>query len=39
MDFKEIGFQVWIGFIWLRETKDRDWWWPLVNTVMNLQVL
>jgi hypothetical protein len=24
---------------WIQLAQDRDWWWALVNTVMNLQVL
>jgi hypothetical protein len=32
---REIGQE---GVDWLHPTLDRDWWWVLVNTVMNLQV-
>jgi hypothetical protein len=35
MDFKEIG---WEGVYWIHLTQDRDQWWTVVNTVMNLQV-
>jgi hypothetical protein len=31
MDFREIE---WVGMEWI----DRDQWWALVNTVMNLRV-
>jgi hypothetical protein len=23
---------------WIDVAEDRDWWWPLVNVVMNLRV-
>jgi hypothetical protein len=35
MDLKEIGLQ---GVDWIHLAQDRDQWWSLVNTVMNLQV-
>jgi hypothetical protein len=35
MDLKEIGFGD-VG--WIRWAQDRDRWWALVNTVMNLRV-
>jgi hypothetical protein len=35
MDLTEIG---WEGVEWIHLAQDRDWWWALVNTVMNLQV-
>jgi hypothetical protein len=28
----------WKGVGWMHLTENRDWWWALVNTVMNLQV-
>jgi hypothetical protein len=35
MDLREIGF----GDVdWIDLAQDRDWWWALVNTVMNLRV-
>jgi hypothetical protein len=36
MDRKEIG---WEGVDWIHLTHDRDQWWALPNTVMNLRVL
>jgi hypothetical protein len=35
MDFREIG---WDGMDWVDMAKERDQWWALVNTVMNLRV-
>jgi hypothetical protein len=35
MDLKEIG---WESVEWIHLAQDRDWWWALVNMVMNLQV-
>jgi hypothetical protein len=35
MNFKEIG---WEGVDWIPVAQDRDHWWDLVNTVMNLGV-
>jgi hypothetical protein len=36
MDLREIG---WGGVDWIQLAQDRDRWWALVNTVMNLRVL
>jgi hypothetical protein len=36
MDLGEIG---WRGVEWIHLAQDRDRWWALVNTVMNLRVL
>jgi hypothetical protein len=36
MDLREIG---WGGVEWIHLAQDRDWWWALVNAVMNLWVL
>jgi hypothetical protein len=36
MDLGEIG---WWGSEWIHLARDRDWWWAVVNAVMNLQVL
>jgi hypothetical protein len=36
MDLREIGW----GYVeWIQLAHDRDRWWAVVNTVMNLQVL
>jgi hypothetical protein len=35
MDLREIG---WEGVNWIDLAQDRDQWWTLVNTVMNLWV-
>jgi hypothetical protein len=35
MDLREIG---WEGVDWMHWAQDRNQWWPLVNTVMNLRV-
>jgi hypothetical protein len=35
MDLTEIG---WEGVDWIHLAEDRDRWWAVVNTVMNLQV-
>jgi hypothetical protein len=35
MDVREIGLE---GVFWINLALDRDWWWVLVNMVMNLQV-
>jgi hypothetical protein len=35
MDLREIG---WGGVAWIHLAQDRDHWWAVVNTVMNLQV-
>jgi hypothetical protein len=36
MDLEEIGWGV---VEWIHLAQDRDRWWDLVNTVMNLRVL
>jgi hypothetical protein len=36
MDLREIGLE---GVDWIRLAQDRDRWWVLVSTVMNLRVL
>jgi hypothetical protein len=36
MDLRDTG---WGGVEWIRLIQDRDRWWALVNTVMNLRVL
>jgi hypothetical protein len=33
MDRKEMG---WKGVDWFHLNQGRDWWWALVNTVMNI---
>jgi hypothetical protein len=35
MDLMEIG---WGCMYWIDMAQDRDQWWALVNTIMNLQV-
>jgi hypothetical protein len=35
MDLREIG---WDGMDWIDPAQDRDQWWALVNTGMNLRV-
>jgi hypothetical protein len=35
INLREIG---WGGMDWIDLAKDRDQWWALVNTVMNLRV-
>jgi hypothetical protein len=35
MDLREIG---WEGVDWIHLAQDRDQWWTLVNTVMNLRI-
>ena len=35
MDFQEVG---WGGMDWIDLIQDRDRWWALVNTAMNLRV-
>jgi hypothetical protein len=35
MDLREIE---WDGMDWIKLAQDRDQWWALVNTVMNLRV-
>jgi hypothetical protein len=36
MDLRQIG---WGNVQWPQLTQDRDRWWALVNTVMNLRIL
>jgi hypothetical protein len=36
MDLREIK---WKGVVWMHLAQDRDQWWALVNTIINLQVL
>jgi hypothetical protein len=36
MDLREIG---WGNVDWIKLAQERDRWWALVNTVMNLRVL
>jgi hypothetical protein len=36
MDLREIG---WDGMDWIDLAQDRDQWWALLNTVMNLRIL
>jgi hypothetical protein len=36
MDLREIG---WEGVYWIHLAEERDWWWAVVNMVMNLWVL
>jgi hypothetical protein len=36
IDLRERGCE---GVDWIHLAQDRDQWWDLVNTVMNLQVL
>jgi hypothetical protein len=36
MDLRELG---WGSVDWIQLAQDRDRWWALVNTVMNLRVL
>jgi hypothetical protein len=35
MDLREPGIE---GVDWIHLVQDRDWWWALVNMIMNLQV-
>jgi hypothetical protein len=35
MDLREIG---WDGVDWIDVAQDRDQWWAVVNTVLNLWV-
>jgi hypothetical protein len=35
VDLREIGCG---GMDWTHLAQDMEWWWALVNTVMNLQV-
>jgi hypothetical protein len=36
MDLRDIG---WGSVEWTQLAQDRDRWWAIVNTVMNLQIL
>jgi hypothetical protein len=36
MDVREIG---WGSVEWIHVAENRDWWWAVVNAVMNLQIL
>jgi hypothetical protein len=36
MDLRVIA---WVSIEWIQLAQDRDQWWALVNTVMNLRVL
>jgi hypothetical protein len=36
MDLRELG---WGSVDWIQLAQDRDRWWAVVNTVMNLRVL
>jgi hypothetical protein len=36
MDFRKI---VWGCVQWIKLAQDRDWWWALVDTAMNLRVV
>jgi hypothetical protein len=38
MDLRELGSGGG-GAEWIRLAQDRDWWWTVVNTAMNLRVL
>jgi hypothetical protein len=33
MDLREMG---WGSVKWIQFAQDRNWWWVLVNTMMNL---
>jgi hypothetical protein len=35
MDLRDIG---WDGMDWIGLAEDRDYWWTIVNTLMNLRV-
>jgi hypothetical protein len=35
MDLRDTG---WGGVDWIGQAQDRDWWWTLVNMVLNLRV-
>jgi hypothetical protein len=34
IDLQEVGWDM----DWIELARDRDWWWALVNAVMNLRV-
>jgi hypothetical protein len=36
MDLRETG---WGNVEWIQLAQDRDWWWALVNMVINLKAL
>jgi hypothetical protein len=36
--FNWILWKLWIGLDRIHLAQDRDWWWAVVNTVMNLLV-
>jgi hypothetical protein len=36
MDLRQIG---WEGTVWIHLAQDRNWWWALVNMVMNLCII
>jgi hypothetical protein len=36
MDLREVGCG---GVEWIHLAQDKDWWWALVNAIMNLEVL
>jgi predicted small integral membrane protein len=35
MDLQEGGY---VSMDWIELVQDRDWWWALVNAVMNLRI-
>jgi hypothetical protein len=35
MNLQEVGCK---GMDWIQPAQDREWWWTLVNAVMNLRV-
>jgi hypothetical protein len=39
MDLREIGEIGWGSVDWIQLARDRERWWALVNTMMNLWVL
>jgi hypothetical protein len=36
MNLREIG---WVGVEWIHQAQNRDQWWAVVNTEVNLRVL
>jgi hypothetical protein len=34
----DLGKTRWVGMDWIHLAQDRDQWWAVVNTVMNLRV-